>query len=146
MAFWDTSALVKLYVRERDSNRFREIMQTSPSVPIISQLSLAEMHRALWAKEFAHAIPENRAERTYQVFRADVATGVIDVIPFGHDVQQEFDRIIPICYRAGPAILLRSLDGLLLASALIAKLPDLVSTDSRMRAAGPLLGLRVLPN
>ena len=146
MAFWDTSALVKLYVRERDSDRFREMLRTSPGVPLISQLSVAEMHRAFWAKEFARVIPKNRAEPTYRKFRNDIEARSIEIIPFERDVQDEFDRIVPLCYRATPVAPIRALDGLLLASALIARTRELVSTDSRMRAAGALLRLRVWPD
>src|SRR5206468_4157678 len=145
MAFWDTSALVKLYVRERDSDHFRKLMRTSADSPTISQLTLAEMYRALWAKKFTRAIPANRAQATYREFCSDVDTPTFKVVPFGRDIQYEFDRIVPICYRATPVAPLRTLDGLLLASALVARTPELVSTDSRMRNAGVLLGLRILP-
>src|SRR5205823_3639045 len=40
MAFWNTSALVKLYVRERDSGYFRELMRTSADTAVISHLVL----------------------------------------------------------------------------------------------------------
>src|SRR6266849_3543794 len=113
MAFWDTSALVKLYVRERDSDHFRQMMRASAAVPIISELSLAEMHRALWAKEFARAIPENRAEPTYRKFRSDVEAASIEVVPIGREVQDEFDRIVPLCYRTRPVVPIRAMDGLL---------------------------------
>jgi predicted nucleic acid-binding protein len=146
MAFWDTSALVKLYVRERDSDRFRELMRISTERTVISQLTLAEMYRALWAKTFARVLAADFAEATYREFRSDVETAALHVIPFGRDVQQEFDRIVRICYRASPAVPIRTLDSLLLASALIARTPELVSTDSRMRDAGALLGLRLLPD
>jgi predicted nucleic acid-binding protein len=145
MAFWDTSAVFKLYVRERDSERVRAVIRISAETPIISQLSLAEMYRALWAKELARAIPSGQAGTTYQQFSEDVAAGVFAMIPFGRDVQDEFERIVPICYRASPVVPVRALDGLLLASALMARTPELVSTDSRMRKAGALFGLRVLP-
>lgn len=145
MAFWDTSALLKLYVRERDSDRFHHLIQTLPEKTAISELSLAEMHRALWAKELARAVPANFAQKAFREFRADVETAVLDVLPFGRAVQEEFDRIIPICYQAGPPVPVRTLDGLLLASAITARAVQLVSTDSRMRAAAALLGLRVLP-
>lgn len=146
MAFWDTSVLVKLYVRERDSERFREMARTATELPVISQLTLVEMHRALWAKAFARVIQPDRAETTYHRFRGDVEAAILDVIPFGRDVQQEFDRIVAICYRASPAVPIRTLDGLILASALVGRVPELVTTDTRMRAAGVLLGLRVLPD
>jgi predicted nucleic acid-binding protein len=146
MAFWDTSALLKLYVRERDSDRFREMMRTSAGAPAISQLTLSEMHRALWAKTFARVIRPSVAEITYQEFRRDVGSEIIEVIPYDDGVRHEFDRIVPIFYRANPIVPIRTLDGVLLASALVARTPELVSTDSRMRKAGSLLGLRILPD
>jgi predicted nucleic acid-binding protein len=145
MAFWDTSALVKLYVRERDSDYFREMMRTSAEIPIISELTLAEMHRALWAKELGRAIPEHRAVATYRQFRSDVESANLEIVPFGRDVQREFDRIVQICHRSRLAVPIRTLDGLLLASALTSRVGELISTDSRMRDAGMLLGLAVLP-
>jgi predicted nucleic acid-binding protein len=146
MAFWDTSALLKLYVRERDSGSFHYLIQTLPEKTAISELTVAEMHRALWAKELARAVPANFAQKAYREFRADVETAVLDVLPFARAVQEEFDRIISICYQAGPPVPIRTLDGLLLASAITARAVQLVSTDSRMRAAGTLLGLHVLPD
>ena len=145
MAFWDTSAVFKLYVRERDSEHVRAVIRISAEIPVISQLSLAEMYRALWFKELARAIPSGHADATYQRFSKDVAEGVFALIPFGGDVQDEFERVVPICYRASPVVPIRALDGLLLASALIARTPELVSTDSRMRKAGALFGLRISP-
>jgi predicted nucleic acid-binding protein len=145
MAFWDTSALLKLYVRERDSDRFQHLIQTLPEKTAISQFTLAEMHRSLWAKAFARAIPANFAQKAYREFRTDVQRALLDVVPFGQAVQEEFDRIIPICYRASLPVPIRTLDGLILASALIARTVRLISTDSRMRTAGMLLGLQVLP-
>jgi predicted nucleic acid-binding protein len=145
MAFWDTSALLKLYVRERDSDRFQHLIQTLPEKTAISQFTLAEMHRSLWAKAFARAIPTNFAQKAYREFRTDVQRALLDVVPFGQAVQEEFDRIIPICYRASPPVPIRTLDGLILASALIARTVRLISTDSRIRTAGTLLGLQVLP-
>ncbi len=145
MAFWDTSALLKLYVRERDSDRFHDLVQTLPEKTAISQFTLAEMHRALWAKVFARAVPVNFAQKAYREFRGDADRAVLDVVPFERAVEEEFDRIIPICYQASPPVPIRTLDGLILASALVARTVRLVSTDSRMRAAGTLLGLHVLP-
>ncbi len=145
MAFWDTSALLKVYVRERDSDQFHHLIQSLPEKTAISQFTLAEMHRALWAKAFARAVPANFVQKAYRELRADVETALLEVVPFGPAVQEEFDRIIPICYRASPPVPIRTLDGLILASALIARTVRLVSTDSRMRAAGMLLGLHVLP-
>ncbi len=146
MAFWDTSALVKLYVRELDSDRFVELARKSETRANISQLSIHEMCCALNRKEFARAIPARTAELAYREFHKDVEEAVLKVIPYGPDVRLEFDRIVRVCYRANPVVPIRALDGLLLASALTVRMPDLVSTDLRMRAAGALLGLRILPS
>jgi predicted nucleic acid-binding protein len=145
MPFWDTSALVKLYVRERDSDRFVELARKSETRATISQLSIHEMRCVLHRKEFARAIPPNTAELAYREFHKDVEDAVLKLIPYGRDVALEFDRIVRVCYRANPVVPIRALDGLLLASASIARMPDLVSTDLRMRDAGVLLGLRILP-
>ncbi|HET9419018.1 MAG TPA: type II toxin-antitoxin system VapC family toxin [Chthoniobacterales bacterium] len=145
VAFWDTSALLKLYVRERDSDRFAELIRTSIDRTVISQLTLAEMHRALWGKALARAIPAKLADTTYREFRSDIEAVALTVLPLGREVEHEFDRIVPLCYRANPAVPIRTLDGLVLASAVVARTPELVSTDSRMRRAAVLLGLRILP-
>lgn len=146
MSFWDTSALVKLYVRERDSDRFLELARKSETRAIISQLSVHEMCSVFHRKAFARAIPSGAAELAYRQFLHDVEDAVLKIVPYGRDVAVEFDRIVRACYRASPVVPIRALDGLLLASALIARTPDLVSADLRVRAAGALLGLQVLPS
>jgi len=146
MPFWDTSALVKLYVRERDSDRFVELARKSETRATISQLSIHEMRCVLHRKEFARAIPPDAAELAYRKFHNDFENAVLKLIPYGRDVTLEFDRVVRICYRARPVVPIRALDGLLLASALTARMTDLVSTDLRMRDAGVLLGLRIFPS
>ena len=146
MPFWDTSALVKLYVRERDSDRFVELVRKSETRATISQLSIHEMRCVLHRKEFARAIPPDAAELAYRKFHNDFENAVLKLIPYGRDVTLEFDRVVRICYRARRVVPIRALDGLLLASALTARMTDLVSTDLRMRDAGVLLGLRIFPS
>src|SRR5207247_6567682 len=132
MPFWDTSALVKLYVRERDSDRFVEMARKSETRVTISQLSIHEMRCMLHRKEFARAIPPHTAELAYREFYSDVEDAVLKLIPYGQDIALEFDRIVRVCYRAIPVVPIHALDGLLLASAVTARMPDLVSTDLRM--------------
>ena len=146
MPFWDTSALVKLYVRERDSARFVELAAKAETRTRISQFSIHEMRCVLYRKEFGRAIPPDAAELAYRRFHHHVEDSLLQIIPYGRDVALEFDRIVRICYRATPVVPIRALDGLLLASALAARTHDLVSTDLRMRAAGVLLGLRIFPS
>ena len=104
------------------------------------------MRCVLHRKEFARAIPPDAAELAYRKFHNDFENAVLKLIPYGRDVTLEFDRVVRICYRARPVVPIRALDGLLLASALTARMTDLVSTDLRMRDAGVLLGFRIFPS
>lgn len=96
-------------------------------------------------KEFARAIPADTAEFAYRKFYAHVEDAVLKVISYGPEVALEFDRVVRICYRATPVVPIRALDGLLPASALLAPISGLVSTDLRMLAAAVLLVLRIFP-
>src|SRR5260370_16739433 len=116
MPFWDTSALVKLYVRERDSDRFVELARKSETRATISQLSIHEMRCVLHGKGVARAILPNTAELAYREFHDDVQDSVLKLIPYGWDVALELDRIVLVCYRATPAVPIRTLTSLLLAS------------------------------
>ena len=138
--------MVKLYARERDSERFVELARKAETRAIISQLSIHEMRCVLHRKESMRAIPADTAELAYRRFYHHIEDAVLKVVPYGRDVALEFDRIVRVCYQATPVVPIRALDGLLLASALVARTSDLISTDLRMRAAGVLLGLRVLPS
>src|SRR5881392_3781247 len=104
MPFWDTSALMKLYVRERDSDYFVRLAREPETHTIISQISVHEMWSGLHRKEFMRAIPANTAELAYQSFEHHVEDSVLDVIPYGRDVASEFNRIIRICYGANPVV------------------------------------------
>lgn len=137
---------MKLYVRERDSDHFVKLAREFETRAIISQFSIHEIWSALQRKEFMGAIPAGTAEMAYRKVCHQVEDAVLQVIPYGRDVALEFDRIIRACYKARPAVPIRAMDGLLLASAISARVSDLVSTDSRMRNAGLLLGLRILPS
>src|SRR5437667_9986196 len=128
MPFWDTSALVKLYVRERDSDRFVELARNSETRATISQLSIHEMRCVLHGKEFARAIRPNTAELAYRQFHDDVQDAVLKLIPYGREVALDFDRLVRVCYRASTVVPIRAPDGLVLASELIARVPDLLST------------------
>src|SRR5437899_10565203 len=145
MPFWDTSALVKLYVRERDSDRFVELARKSETRATISQLSIHEMRCVLHRKEFARAIPPKTAELAYREFHDDVKDAVLKLIPYGRDVALEFDRIVRVCYRASPVVPIRARDGVRVASAFTARMLGLVRTDSHMSDGVLLLRLRVLP-
>lgn len=57
----------------------------------------------------------------------------------------EFDRIMAACYRRNPALPVRTLDALHLASARVAHETEVVATDRRLREAASFLGFTLFP-
>jgi predicted nucleic acid-binding protein len=54
--------------------------------------------------------------------------------------EAEFNGVIAACYRRNPALPIRTLDALHLASARVSGQTELVGTDKRLRDAARLLG------
>src|SRR5947199_9818276 len=68
MLFWDTSAVLKLYVDEPDARPFRTLAQRPESL-LISAFTVHELHCGLHRKEFIKALKPGMAEGLYQEFR-----------------------------------------------------------------------------
>lgn len=80
MQYWDTSALLKLYIPEPDSQVLAAHLSQSPIC--ISQIGQTEMLRAIARKEVEGVIPPTSAVTIFGKFLADVSLGRIVVIPF----------------------------------------------------------------
>ena len=59
MAFWDTSAVFKLYVRERDSERVREVIRISvrPGQPIKNSVMMSQRE----------SLPSSRSDEMFRM-------------------------------------------------------------------------------
>jgi len=144
MLFWDTSAILKLYVDESDAKPFRMLAQRPESL-FISAFTVHELHCALHRKEFVRALKPGMAEVLYQTFRDEIDGEYFKLIAYDSRVEQHALKVIRECYAARNPILVRVLDALQLASALAAGASDMVSTDARMRQGAALLGMKVFP-
>ena len=142
--FWDTSAVLKLYVNEPDARSFRTLAQTPESL-VISVFTVHELHCALHRKEVAKALKPGMAELLYRAFRERVETDFFSLIRYNGRVEQYALEVVRKCYGAQRPILLRVLDALQLATALAANANEIVSSDIRMRQAAEIVGLKVLP-
>ncbi len=131
MLFWDTSAVIRLYVDEPDARPFRTLAQRPESL-LISAFTVHELHCGLHRKEFVKALKPGMAEVLYQTFRDEIEA-------------EYFMEVLRQCYGAKEPVLVRVLDALQLASALAAGAADMVSTDTRMRQGAALLGMKVFP-
>jgi predicted nucleic acid-binding protein len=144
MVFWDTSALLKLYVAEPDSNAFATLAQSEGPLAI-SAWTTHEILCGLHRKELLHDLKAGGAEAIYQRILQQITTGNLHVITHSATVAQRTNEVIRGCYGARTPVAIRSLDALQLASALANGAIEIVSADARMRAGAKIFNLRVLP-
>lgn len=145
MRYWDTSALLKLYVSEPDSAYFLELISRTDEPLATSDIASAEVLCALFRKESARDLKPGGASTVFRRFRADSRAGRIVLIPFGPDVFQQVERVARLAFERRPPIPVRSLDLIHLASAAAMKATTLVATDQRLRALARLAALNLLP-
>ena len=138
---WDTSCVLKLYAPEADS---REYMQLAGRFgPLCtSDLTKTELFYGLLRKQTAGDIRPRSAEVAFGKFVEDEAKGRFIFFPLGEDVRLEASKVAQRCYGAAAPVAVRTLDGLHLATALVASLQEVATADERMLQALPLLGLR----
>ena len=144
MTYWDSSAILKLYVTEPDSRYFvglagKKDVQIRSSA-ILSVETLSALSRKEQAGELSHG-----AVSLYQELARDVEAGWIVLIPYGPDIVAQAQRVLLMTSKAKTVRVLRSLDLIHLASALECNAKTLVTTDIRLREIATLAGLRVLP-
>lgn len=137
--YWDTSCLLKLYCRESDSDAYVREISTARLPPRASVMVRVELHHAFQQKAARDETGGRSPDQLFDDFHADVERGRIQLLPFGDDVATEARNIARQCYAGSPPILLRSLDGIHLATAMLAGCHLILSTDKRMNAAAALL-------
>jgi predicted nucleic acid-binding protein len=145
MAYWDTSALAKLYVAEADSPYFLRLIAKSDEAVVSSVIAAAEMLCVLYRKEHAQALKLGAAKHVYRKFQADVNAGRILTVPFGHDAEGEAEKLARLGFAQPKPVLTRSLDLIHVSTALSAKATIFVAADVRLREAADLAGLNLLP-
>src|SRR5436305_6058654 len=107
MRFWDSSALVKLYVNERDSIKFRRFAG-DPEVPLISNFTISEVHCAFWRKEISGAVRHGRAEILFQNFLRQIESGDLKLILYDSRVKSRAIGVVRHCYGAPRPVMIRS--------------------------------------
>ena len=145
MTYWDTSALLKLYVLENDSAYFRHLVSKSNRPLFTSDIAKEETLCALYRKEFAGDLQGGAATALFTTFEADIEQGRIITVPKGTDVLAEAKKVLTAAYAETPPLFIRSLDAIHVASALSVQAATLVATDKRLRETAELMGLKVLP-
>ena len=145
MAYWDTSALVKLYVDEPDSPRYRQILRQSFEPLHTSILTLAEASKVFWAKLADRGLAPEGPEALIRKVSEAVEKAHIRLIACDRQLLIHFHPIIANCYSRPKPLRLRSADGIHLACARSVAAAEIVCADRRMRAAAESLGFSLLP-
>ena len=138
--YLDTSVLVKLYVREADSEFYGRLVDGQPVSS--SMLAYTEVWAALAAKERAGSITRGTRSDAWRLFEQDVAEDRIGLIPISDAIVRRANSLVE---RVHPRVALRSLDALHLASADQLQDWPLVTHDLRMRQAAELLSYPLSP-
>lgn len=145
ISYWDTSVLLKLFVREDDSSVFATLIGEAAEGIHTSELSRLELLRALWGKRLDGAIMPGAERALMRRFESEVEMRHIILVPLRGDVRDEFETVLQVCYSRPRPIRVRALDALHLASALACKAKEIVCTDRRMREAAVALQMNIQP-
>ena len=144
MNYWDTSALLKLYVPEDDSGHFLDLVVASDQPIVSSAIAAAEMLCALYRKECAGDLKSGGALATYREFLGDCKAGRIVLVPYGEQVFTAAEEIVRLAFRRAQPVMVRSLDAI---AGQFGKLRAIVmvATDTRLRQVAAMAKLKLVP-
>ncbi len=138
--YLDTAIIVKLLVREPDSDWFNRKLVGHPLDT--SELAQVEVRSALLAKERAGRITQRERIAACEKFIAMVEDELLRLFPLDPAVLNRASQVQLACH---PHIPLRTLDALHVATCDLHHCEGLSTTDLRMRAACEHLGIPLLP-
>ena len=138
--YLDTAVIVKLLVRETDSDWFNHALVGRHFET--SDLALPEVRSALLGKERAGAISARERVAATERFAAMAEDELIRLLPLDRAVVERACAIQLACH---PSVPLRTLDALHVASCDLHRCEALATTDTRMRAACDHFGISLLP-
>jgi predicted nucleic acid-binding protein len=144
MHYWDTSALAKLYVSEPDSPQFAAYLAATGPITT-SELAHWELFRVLARKEAEGLIPAGAAEAIFASFLTDVAAGKVALVPMTPPLETRFQQLVVRLHRLTPRLMVRSLDGIHIATADLHGADALVVSAANMRKCAAAIGLKLYP-
>ncbi|MBZ5623392.1 MAG: type II toxin-antitoxin system VapC family toxin [Acidobacteriia bacterium] len=136
---------MKLYVPEPDSAAFLDLIAKSDELVASSAIAGTEVLCAVYRKEAAGDLKAGGARAAFRRFLADCKARRIVQIPYGDDVTAATAEIVHLALLRPRPIMIRALDAIHVASAIVIRASLVVTTDARMREVAVLAKLRVLP-
>jgi hypothetical protein len=132
--FFDSSALVKRYIREKGTD---EVLARCDQA---TELAVATIAWPELVSAFRRLVRENRLEETrYRALKADLAADLADAV-----LCEISPQVVQRAITALEAHPLRAMDALHVAAALVGTADIFVSADARQCAAAAALGLEVV--
>jgi predicted nucleic acid-binding protein len=138
--YLDTAIIIKLLVREPDSDWFNTALMGHPFES--SELALTEVRSALLAKERAGHITSEERERAGNKFNEMTEQDLLRMLPLNRVVLERASAIQLACH---PRVPLRTLDALHVATCEWHRCGWLATTDNHIRAACQQLAISLLP-
>lgn len=138
--YLDSAIIVKLLVREKDSEWFNSRLAGHAFES--SELALTEVRSALLSKERTGQISARERVSAGQKFLDLVEDDLIRLYPLNRRVLERASAIQLACH---PRIPLRTLDALHVATADLHHSEELSTTDIRMRDACEQFAIKLLP-
>lgn len=136
---------MKIYAKEPDRNYFLGLVESILSPLLTSLLTRVEVASALYRKEGFGDMSRTDTGRAIARFDADCSSGRIILTPVRPEIAHEAADLIRRLRLPQRPVSLRTLDALHLATAIAAGATAVVTTDTRLREASLLAGLRVKP-
>ena len=138
--YLDTGILVKLLTPEPETAWFERELQGQAMTT--SELALVEIKSALFAKERAKAISREQRLRAEAKLSELIDHEILQFRNLNNRVLKKATQVIEACH---PAVPLRALDALHVASCDLAQEFPLCTTDARMHAAARAMHIPVFP-
>jgi predicted nucleic acid-binding protein len=144
MHYWDTSALVKLYVSEPDSPLFAAHSNSTGAL-LCCELARWELFRVLVRKEAQGMISSGATHIVYSKFLSDISAGEIKLIAMDQNLELRFQQVVSRLHSLNPPLMVRTFDGIHVATADLHSATEFVATDANLRKCAAEIGLKLFP-
>ena len=138
--YLDSCVIVKLVSHEPDSAAYHDIVEEVPIVT--SELAVAEVRSALLAKERTGRISHRDRVTGWRIFQDKVRDLEVLLLPLNRQIIERAGAVIDQCH---PAIPLRTLDAIHVATAELNGGEQMCSSDQRVNSASDFIGLSLVP-
>jgi predicted nucleic acid-binding protein len=145
VTYWDTSALFKVYAEEADSAWFLDFLDRSHTPVRSSSISAVEIVSAAYRQLRAKNLKPFGISEIAKRLRIHRETGRLIHVPCSDEVVTQAQQIIERAAHQSHPIMIRGMDAIHVASALVIGAKTVVATDVRVRSVASFNGLKLIP-